>query len=87
VPIWVPIVTGCLAAGALFDWLLRRAADWRLGELSVAPTLHMLAHHAVFLLAFGGAFDLSAGIVALTAWRLAHAAPFAAPHANLTAVP
>ena len=75
VPIWVPVAAGCVAAGALCDWLLRRAADWRLGELSIAPTLHMLAHHAIFLIAFGAMFDLSAGIVALAAWRLAHAAP------------
>ena len=76
VPVWVPLGAGALAAGAFFDWGLRRAADWRLGELAVAPAAHLLTHHAVFLLAFGLGLDVSAGIVGLLAWRLAHAAPF-----------
>ncbi len=76
VPFWVPLLAGGLAAGALFDHALRRAADWRLGQLAVAPTAHLLAHHTVFLAAFGLMLDVSAGIVALAAWRLAHAAPF-----------
>ena len=76
VPVWVPITAGCVALIVTADWLLRRAADWRLGEVAVAPTVHMLTHHALFLLAFGMMFDLSAGVVALAAWRLVHAAPF-----------
>jgi hypothetical protein len=87
VPVWVPIVAGGVAIIALADWLLRRAADWRLGEISIAPTAHMLTHHAMFLLAFSAMLDLSAGIVALAAWRLVHAAPFKAAQASLTAVP
>lgn len=75
VPIWVPLGIGSLAAGLLFDWALRRAADWRLGELAAAPAAHLLSHHAIFLLAFGFSLDVSAGVVALIAWRLAHAAP------------
>jgi hypothetical protein len=75
VPVWVPLGVGALAAGAFFDWGLRRAADWRLGELAVAPAAHLLTHHAIFLLAFGLSIDVSAGVVALLAWRLAHAAP------------
>jgi len=86
-PAWVPIVAGGIAMIVLADWLLRRAADWRLGEISVAPSAHMLTHHALFLLAFGAMFDLSAGIVALAAWRLVHAAPFKMAQASLTAVP
>ena len=73
VPIWVPLSVGVLAAGALFDWGLRRAADWRLGELAAAPAAHLLTHHAIFFIAFGLGFDVSAGVVALMAWRLAHA--------------
>jgi hypothetical protein len=87
VPVWVPAIAGCLAAGALFDWLLRRAVDWRLGELAPAPSAHLLAHHVLFLLAFGLTFDLSAGVVALAAWRLVHAAPFRLAQASFTAVP
>ncbi len=87
VPIWVVAAAGIVAAGALFDWGLQRAADWRLGELSVAPTLHLLAHHAVFLLAFGLTIDVSAGVMMLAAWRLAHAAPFKLPQLSFTAVP
>ncbi len=73
VPYWIPLGFGVIAAGAVFDWGLRRAADWRLGELAAAPALHLLLHHALFLLAFGLMLDVSAGIVALMAWRLAHA--------------
>ena len=87
VPAWVPIVAGAVAMIVLADWLLRRAADWRLGEISVAPSVHMLTHHAMFLLAFSAMFDLSAGIVALAAWRLLHAAPLRTAQASLTAVP
>jgi hypothetical protein len=85
VPVWVPMLTGALAAGALFDWGLRRAADWRLGELAAAPAAHLLTHHALFLMAFGFSLDVSAGIVAIMAWRLAHAAPLR--QASFTAVP
>lgn len=86
-PVWVPLAAGALAAGAFFDWGLRRAADWRLGELAAAPAAHLLAHHAIFLLAFGLMIDVSAGIVALMAWRLAHAAPFKRAQPSFTAVP
>jgi hypothetical protein len=85
VPSWIPLLAGAFAAGAFFDWGLRRAADWRLGELAPAPALHLLLHHGVFLLAFGLNLDVSAGIVALMIWRLAHAAPLR--QASLTAVP
>ncbi len=71
VPMWVPLGMGVIAAGAFFDWALRRAADWRLGELAVAPAAHLLTHHAIFLVAFGLTLDVSAGIAAMLAWRLA----------------
>lgn len=73
VPYYVPLAAGVLAAGAFFDWGLRRAADWRLGELAAAPAAHLLTHHIVFVLAFGLMIDVSAGVVALLAWRMAHA--------------
>jgi hypothetical protein len=82
-PVWVPLFAGGAAAVSFFDWALRRAADWRLGELAAGQSAHLLAHHALFLLAFGLTLDVSAGIVALMAWRLAHAAP----QASFTAVP
>lgn len=85
-PGWAPLVLGLAAAAALLDWALRRAVDWRLGELAEAPSAHLLAHHAIFLAAFGFGSDLSAGLVALMAWRLAHAAPLRV-QASLTAVP
>lgn len=75
VPFWVPLAVGSIAALVVFDWALARAADWRLGELAVAPAQHLLAHHTLFLLAFGLMIDVSAGVIALMAWRLAHAAP------------
>lgn len=87
VPVWAPAIAGAVALVCVGDWLLRRAADWRLGEVSVATSVQMLTHHALFLLAFGTMFDLSAGIVAMAAWRLLHAAPFTRSHASLTAVP
>ena len=85
VPIWVPIAAAALAAIAIVDWALQRAADWRLGELAAAPARHLLAHHILFILAFGLMIDVSAGIVAMAAWRLIHAAPLRQP--SLTAVP
>jgi hypothetical protein len=85
VPMFVPITTGVLAAGAFFDWGLRRAADWRLGELAAAPAAHLLTHHVVLFLAFGLMLDVSAGLVAVAAWRLMHAAPLR--QASFTAVP
>ena len=76
VPVAVPAVLGVTALALTFDWALRRAADWRLGELATAPAAHLLTHHIVFLVAYGLTLDLSAGLVAMAAWRLAHAAPF-----------
>jgi hypothetical protein len=73
VPMFLPATVGVLAAGMFFDWALKRAADWRLGELAAAPALPLLTHHAVFFLAFGLMIDVSAGVVALLVWRLAHA--------------
>lgn len=86
VPLWVPTLTGVLALLAVFDWGLKRAADWRLGELAAAPAAHLLVHHALFLLAFGLTLDVSSGIVAMAAWRLMHAAR-SAHQASFTAVP
>ncbi|MCX7357922.1 MAG: hypothetical protein NT015_07260 [Alphaproteobacteria bacterium] len=84
VPSWLVIGVGILAAGAFFDWGLQRAADWRLGELAKAPASHLLIHHMMFVLAFGLMIDVSAGVVMLIAWRLAHAAPL---RQSFTAVP
>ncbi len=83
-PLWAPLATACIAGAALFDWALRCAAQWRLGELDGRPAAFLAAHHAMFLMAFGLGFDLSAGVVALAAWRLIHAA---LPQPSLTAVP
>lgn len=87
VPLAVVIGAGALALIAVFDWSVKRAADWRLGELAKAPAAHLLAHHAVFLLAYGVMLDVSAGIVAVAAWRLAHAAWSSARQPSFTAVP
>lgn len=85
IPLWTLIAVGAVAALAVFDWALKCAADWRLGELASAPAAHLAAHHALFVLSFGLMIDVSAGIVAMLAWRLAHAAP--ARQASFTAVP
>lgn len=85
VPLWSVIVVGVLAALSVSDWALKCAADWRLGELARAPAAHMLSHHALYVLAFGMMIDVSAGIVAMIAWRLAHALPARQP--SFTAVP
>lgn len=79
VPLWSVIGIGVLAFAAVADWGLRRAADWRLGELAGAPAAHLFIHHALFALAFGLMLDVSAGVVMLAAWRLAHAAPLREP--------
>lgn len=75
VPALVPLTLGFVAIALVFDWMLRRAADWRLGEIAPAPAAHLAGHHVLFVLAFGAMLDLSAGLVALIAWRLMHAAP------------
>lgn len=85
-PLWIPIACGALAAIALLDWALRLLAEWRLGTLELAPAAHEFAHHAIFLLAYAAAQDVSAGLIALIAWRLAHA-PRREAQASLTAVP
>jgi hypothetical protein len=87
VPIGVPVLAGALAAGAIFDWGLRQAVDWRLGELQAAQAAQMASHHLLFVFAFGLSIDVSAGVVALIAWRLAHAALKPAQAVSLTAVP
>lgn len=86
VPLWAPLICGGLAAVALFDWAIRCAAEARLSTLAPAPAAHQLAHHAIFLLAYASAQDISAGLMAFIAWRLAHAAPRRA-QPSLTAVP
>lgn len=83
-PLWAPLATACVAGAALFDWGLRCAAQWRLGELDSRPAAFLAAHHSMFLMTLGFALDLSSGIVALAAWRLIHAA---LPQPSLTAVP
>ena len=75
VPVFAPIAVAVVAGILVFDWALRCAADWRLGELAPAPAAHLLAHHVVFVCAYVAGMDLSAGVAALIAWRLAHAAP------------
>lgn len=87
VPQFAPVSAAIIAAAALFDWALRRAVDWRLGELAAAPATHFVAHHLILLCAFGFGLDVSAGIVAMLAWRFAHAAPLPKLQPSLTAVP
>lgn len=87
VPLFAPISAAIIAAAALFDWALRRAVDWRLGELASAPAMHLMTHHVILLCAFGFGFDVSAGIVAMLAWRFVHAAPLPKLQPSLTAVP
>ena len=73
VPVWVPLTIGVIAGTAAIDWALRRAAEWRLGEVATTPALHLAAHHSMFIVAFGLGLDVSAGIVAMAAWRCLHA--------------
>jgi hypothetical protein len=87
VPFWIPIAAGCVALMGFADWTLRAATDWRLGELAVAPAVHVLTHYALFFAAYGITGDVSSGIVALGAWRLAQAGPFGVAQVSLTAVP
>ena len=83
--LWSVILIGAAAALAVFDWALKCAVDWRLGDLAAAPAAHLMSHHALFVLAFGLMIDVSAGIVAMLAWRLAHVG--AARQPSFTAVP
>jgi hypothetical protein len=91
VPVVVVQAAAALAVLGIGDWALRQAADWRLGELAAAPAAHAAAHHLIFLAAYGLTLDVSAGLVGVAAWRLAHAAPYRAArrrvYASFTAVP
>lgn len=87
VPSFVPVIIGFAATAMVFDWALRRAADWRLGDLASAPAAHLACHHTLFVVAFGIGLDVSAGLIGLIAWRLAHAIAQPRAQASLTAVP
>ena len=77
VPVWLVIGVGILAAGAVFDWGLQRAADWRLANSPKRPRRTSSSTTLSSCVAFGLMIDVSAGVVMLIAWRLAHAAPLA----------
>lgn len=85
-PLWAPLSIGVIAALLVIDWGVRQAAQWRLTDLAMAPVAHALTHHALFLAAFAIAPDLSSGVLAMAAWRLAHALPRRV-QASFTAVP
>lgn len=74
-PIEAAIVIGAVGVVALLDWLIRRLADWRLGAASKALTLHVGAHHALFLIIGTFASDGAALIAGLIAWRILRHAP------------
>jgi len=71
VPLIAPLCVGAIAVFALFDWGVRRLADWRLGAANGASVRHALAHHALFAAAFVFSGDVSAGVLALIVWRAA----------------
>ncbi|MBL8548516.1 MAG: hypothetical protein JNJ73_00920 [Hyphomonadaceae bacterium] len=73
VPLFIPLAAGAVAAFTLFDWSVQKLADWRLGTIAPAPTMLLVAHHIIFLAAFVASPDLSAGVMAMAVWRLAHA--------------
>ena len=85
-PLWAPLAIGVIAALFVIDWGVRQAAQWRLSGLATAPFAHAFTHHALFLAAFVIAPDLSGGVLAMAAWRLAHALP-RRTQASFTAVP
>ena len=87
VPLWVPMAAAGLALVGFADWVLRAAADWRLGELAGAPTAQVGAHHLFFLLAYGVTGEVSSGLAAMIAWRLAQAVRLGQAQASFTAVP
>lgn len=66
------IGVGCVG---LIDWIIRRLADWRMGTASRALTLHVGAHHLVFLALGALATDGAALIAGLIAWRILRFAP------------
>ncbi|MDX2237855.1 MAG: hypothetical protein NW203_09865 [Hyphomonadaceae bacterium] len=86
-PAIAPMLFGAAAMLALIDWAIRQATDWRLGAFDAASAAHSAAHHGVFLLAYVASPDLSAGAMAMIAWRLAHALPSRGVQASFTAVP
>jgi hypothetical protein len=69
------------------DWTIRCAADWRLGAFAARTRLHEAGAHALYLCAFVLQSDVSAGLAAMIAWRLAQAQPRLHTQLNFTAVP
>lgn len=63
---------GCVG---LIDWTIRRLADWRMGTASRALTLHVGAHHVLFLALGAFSTDGAAMIAGLLAWRILRFAP------------
>jgi hypothetical protein len=72
-PLIAPLAVGAIAAWALFDWAMRRLADWRLGADDAGATRHALTHHGLFLAAYVASPDISAGLLAMAVWRMSEA--------------
>jgi hypothetical protein len=69
-PLALIIAAGVAYALTAVDWLVRILARWRLGESRPSQVAADAAFHAVVLAGFVVSNDVSAGVVALTAYRL-----------------
>lgn len=74
-PMEAAVVIIAIASVALLDWTIRRLADWRIGVASRALTLHVGAHHVLFLAISLFAADGAALVIGLLAWRIMRFAP------------
>lgn len=66
-------ILGVAYALAAVDWLVRVLARWRLGENGPAPVACDASFHMVILAGFVLSSDVSAGVTALVAYRIAMA--------------
>jgi hypothetical protein len=64
-------IFGVAYALAAVDWIVRILARWRLGENRPAPVAFDASFHVVILAGFVLSPDVSAGVIALVAYRMA----------------
>lgn len=74
-PMALIVAAGVAYALTAVDWLVRILARWRLGESRPSQTAADASFHAVILAGFVLSNDVSAGVVALIAYRLTLAIP------------
>ncbi len=75
IPPLATVVIAGIAAVVMLDWAIRRLAEWRIGTASRAISLHVGAHHVLFVCLGVMGTDGAALVLGLAAWRILRFAP------------